>query len=110
MPGTVYNNTISTTAVPDSSALHPAFIKIGNGPGSAAGITALAGAQLLAQLFESDDEETNDEDEGEEPDSTAVYPTSLQNDNCKFFFHSEFIFAWYLISHDRHVQYIYGNG
>ena len=93
MPGTLYNNTISTNAVPDSSALHPAFIKIGNGPGSATGIAALAEAQLLAQLFESDDEDSNDEDESEEPDSTAVYPTSLQNDSCKYLFYPEFVFS-----------------
>ena len=89
----MYNNTRSTNGVPDSSALHPAFLKIGNSPESAAGITAQAGAQLLAQLFESDDEDTNDEDEGEEPDSTAVYPTPIQNDSCKCFFYSEFVFS-----------------
>lgn len=115
MPGTEYDNSASTHAVPDSSALHPSYVKLSNGPGSA-GSTALAGAQLLAQSLELDDEDTDDEDEDEELDNTALHIIAPQDSSCKFALCVEFNVISFLRiyrSRGRRLQYTvdaYGNG
>lgn len=77
-PGAIYNNSTSTDAVPDSSTYHPVYAVLSNGP-RPAGITPLAGAQLLAQLLESDDEDPDEEDEYEEPEDMASHSVVLQD-------------------------------
>lgn len=94
-PGTVYNNTTSTDAVPDSSKLHPSFAKLSNGPGSA-GAEALFEAQLLAQLLESDDEDIDEEDEGEEQENLTLHTIIPQDSSCKFVLDAEYSFVSFL--------------
>lgn len=115
LPGTVYNNSASTDAVPDSSALHPSYVKLSNGPGSA-GSTLTTGAQLLAQVLEPDDEDTDEEDEDEELENTVLHTIAPQDSSCKFVLYVEFNFISFLRiyrSHRRRLQYTvdaYGNG
>lgn len=96
-PGAIYNNSTSTDAVPDSSTYHPAFAKLSNGP-RPAGIAALAGAQLLAQLLESDDEDPDEEDDYEEPENTASHSVELQDTTRKFVLQVELNLSLFLES------------
>ena len=89
MPGFVFNNTTSTDIVPDSSKLHPLFVKLNNGPGSV-GVATLASAQVLAQLMVSDVEDTDDEDSDEEPQITVSTSIVPPNSTCKFTLYAQF--------------------
>lgn len=82
-PGAVYYNTASADAVPDSSIFHPSFQILSNVHGPA-GVAAVAGAHLFAQSLGSDDEDTDEDDESEEPDITESHTATIQDESCKF--------------------------